>query len=153
MKPCRPQSTGSQRVRQDWSDPELINTRLFFPTGAALPQWELIVKVVQLFGFWGPWRSQVFRDTNCLCGRSYGPIRVFFQASCSWRSEGLFDKSFSLVLPIQVNQRDPLPGVLRSPVLVCIFLMTYDTEHLFTFLSANYLSSLVRYLLRCLPHF
>ena len=29
------------------------------------------------------------------------PIRVFFQASCSWLSEGLFGQSFSIALPIQ----------------------------------------------------
>ena len=57
---------------------------------AALPQWELSVKMVQLLGLQGPWWCQVFRDINCLHVRSYGPIRVFFQASCSWRSEGLF---------------------------------------------------------------
>ena len=29
------------------------------------------------------------------------PIRVFFRASCSWQSEGLFGRSFSVALPIQ----------------------------------------------------
>jgi len=41
------------------------------------------------------------RDMDCLCHRSYGPIRVFFQASYSWRSEGLFDQSFSVAPPVQ----------------------------------------------------
>ena len=41
------------------------------------------------------------RDTDCLlCGR-YGPLRVFFQVSCSWRSEGLFGQSFSAAPPVQ----------------------------------------------------
>ena len=33
--------------------------------------------------------------------RSYGPIRVFFQASCSWQSECLFGQSFPIAPPIQ----------------------------------------------------
>ena len=66
---------------------------------AALPQWELSVKV-QLLGFWGPWRCHVCRDTDCLCCRSYRPVRVFFQASCSRPSEGLLGQSFCVALPI-----------------------------------------------------
>ena len=38
---------------------------------------------------------------DCLCPRSYGPILVFFQASCSWRSKGLFGQSFSAAPPVQ----------------------------------------------------
>ena len=67
---------------------------------AALPQWELSMKV-QLLGFWGPWQCQVCRDTDCLCCRSYRPVRVFFQASCSRPSEGLLGQSFCVALPIQ----------------------------------------------------
>ena len=59
------------------------------------------MKVVQLLGLRGPWRHQVYRDTACLCHRSYGPIRGFFQDSCSWQSEGLFGQFFSVALPIQ----------------------------------------------------
>ena len=66
-----------------------------------LPQRELSVKMTQLLGLWGPWLHQVFRDTDCLHHRSYGPIRVFFRASCSWQSEGLFGQSFSVAPPIQ----------------------------------------------------
>ena len=36
------------------------------------------MKVAQLLGLWGPWQ-QVCRDADCLCRRSYGPLRVFFQ--------------------------------------------------------------------------
>ena len=53
-------------------------TFFFFWSVAALPQGELRVKVVQLLGLWGPWWRQVFRDTECLHGRRYGPIRVIF---------------------------------------------------------------------------
>ena len=38
---------------------------------------------------------------DCLRCKTYDPIRVFFRASCSWRSEGLFGQSFSIALPIQ----------------------------------------------------
>ena len=68
----------------------------FFLPVAARPQWELSVKVVQLLGLQGPWWRLVFRDTNCLRGRSYDP----FPASCSWWSEGLFGQSFSVALPV-----------------------------------------------------
>ena len=104
------QSTGSPRIGYDWSNPECIDARLFLPV-AALPQWELSVKVAQLLGFQGPWWRQVCRDTDCLRHGSYGPIRGFFQASCSWRSESLFDQSFSIALPVQALKGAPLPGV------------------------------------------
>ena len=64
--------------------------------------------------------------------QSYGPIRVFFWASCSWRSEGLFGLSFSIAPSAQalrglpclgslsvVHTSDiytgPLAGVLQQP--------------------------------------
>ena len=43
---------------------------------------------------------------------SYGPIWVFFWASCSWQSEGLFGQSFSVAPPIQAHRGAPLTGVL-----------------------------------------
>ena len=99
-KPGRPQSTGLQRAGLYRSDPVHVDARLFLPV-AALPQWEVSMKIVQLLGLWGPWRCQVCRNMDCLCCRSYGPIRVFFWASCSWGSEHLFGQSFSLAPPIQ----------------------------------------------------
>ena len=39
--------------------------------------------------------------------RSYGPFRVFFQASCSWQSEGLFGQLFSVALPVQALRGPP----------------------------------------------
>ena len=39
-------------------------------------------------------------------------LSVFFPASCSWRSEGLFGQSFSVALPVQALSGGPLPGVL-----------------------------------------
>ena len=108
-KPGRPQSTESRRVGHYQRDSVPIGPRLFLPV-AALPQGELRVKVAQLLGLWGPWWSQVCRDTDCLHCRSYGPIRVFFQASCSWRSEGLFAQSFSIAVPIQALRGLPCLG-------------------------------------------
>ena len=108
-KPGRPLSTGSQRVGQEWTNPACIHARLFL-LGAALPQWELSVKVAQLLGLRGPWWHQVCRDMDCLCRRSYGPIRVFFWTSCSWPSEGLFGQSSSIALLIQVLRWLPCLG-------------------------------------------
>ena len=75
-----------------------------------LPGAELSVKVAQLLGLQRPWRRQVCRDTDCLLCRSYGPTRVFFQASCSWRSEGLFGQSFSIAPPLQALRGLPCLG-------------------------------------------
>ena len=92
-KPGRPQSTGSQRVEHDQSNSVCIDTR-FFSCGSSAS-----VRIEREHGAaaWlvGTLWHQMCRDTDCLCYRSYGTIRVFFQASCSWRSEGLFGKSFS----------------------------------------------------------
>ena len=107
-KPGRPQSIGSQRVGHNWSDPACTEARIFLPM-AALPQWES-VNVAQLLGLQGPWRRQVCRDRDCLPRRSYGPIRVFFRASCSWQSEGLFGQSFSAALPFQALSKLPCLG-------------------------------------------
>ena len=119
--PWQPQSTGSQRVRHDWSNPARIDTRIFLPV-AALPQWQLSVKMAQLLSLWGPWRHQVCRDT--FHHRSYGPIRIFFQVSCSWWSVGLFGQSFSVAPPIagvllccSVHQAHR--GVFLAGVLLC----------------------------------
>ena len=68
------------------------------------------MKVVQLLGLQRPWWCQVCRDTDCLCCRSYGPIRVFLRASCSWQSEGFFGQSFSIAPPIQALRGLPCLG-------------------------------------------
>ena len=77
---------------------------------AALPPLELSVKVAQLLGLQGPWWHEVCGDTDCLCSRSSGPIRVFFRASCSWCSEGLFGQPFSIALPLQALRGLPCLG-------------------------------------------
>ena len=80
--PGRPQSIGWQRVGHDQVT-VCTSTQAFLPA-AALPQLELSVKVVQQLGLQGAWWRQVCRDTDFLHCRSYGPIRVFFPAFCSW---------------------------------------------------------------------
>ena len=95
----------------------LQDARLFLPV-AALPQGELSVKVAQLLGLQEPWWRQVCRDKDCLHHRSYGPIRVFFLASCSCRSEGLFGQSFFVALPIQALRRLPCLGSFS--VVLCV---------------------------------
>ena len=76
------------------------------------------MKAAQLLGLRRPWRHQVCRDTDCLHCRSYGSIRVFFRASCSWRSEGLFGQCFSITLPIQTLRG--LPSLRSFSVVWCI---------------------------------
>ena len=110
-------SPQGHRVGHYRSDPAHISTRLFLPV-AALPQWELSVKVAQLLGLLGPWWCQVCRDTDCLHCRSYGPIRVFFWGSCRWQSEDLFDQSFSVAPPIQGLKGLPWLGSLS--VVWCV---------------------------------
>ena len=105
-KPGRPQSTGLQSQTLP-KRPACIDPRLLLPV-RALPQWQLSVK--EVLGMRGPWQCQVCRDTDCLRCSSYGPIRVFFQASCSWWSEGLFGQSFSLAAPIQALRGLPCLG-------------------------------------------
>ena len=75
------------------------------------------MKVAQLLGLRGPWWHQVCRDMDCFRCRSYNPIRVFFQASCSWRSESLYGQSFSIVSPIQTLRGLPCLGL---PLLFCM---------------------------------
>ena len=111
------QSTGSQRVEHYWSDPASTDARLFLSV-AALPQWELSMKVAQLLGLQGLWWFWVCRDTAYLLCRSYGPFRVFFWASCSWQSKGLFGQSFSIALPIQALRGLPCLGSFS--VVQCI---------------------------------
>ena len=68
------------------------------------------MKVAHLLGSRGPWWRQVCRDLDCLGGRSQGPIRVLFQTSCSWLSEGLFGQSFSVAPPTQARRGIPCLG-------------------------------------------
>ena len=68
--------------------------------------------MAQRLGLLGPWQCQVCRGMDCLYRRCYGPIRVFFRASGSWQSEGLFGQSFSIAPPVQALNMVPLPGVL-----------------------------------------
>ena len=68
------------------------------------------MKVAQLLDLQGPWQHQVCRDTDCLRGRSHGPIGVSIQAFCSWRSEGLCGQFFSIALLLQALRGLPCLG-------------------------------------------
>ena len=46
-------------------------------------------------GLWGPWRCQVCRDTDYLCHRSYGPIRVFSQEAMVMAPSPMCDSAVS----------------------------------------------------------
>ena len=111
-----------------------MDTRLFFACGSSV-QWGLSMKVAQLLGSQGPWQRQVCSDTECFHCRSYGPIRVFFWASGSWRSEGLFFKSFSITLPIQA-----LRGFLFFPLVPLSYLVLYGS--IYSFPVVRYSSTL-----------
>ena len=52
------------------------------------------------------------RDTSGLCHRSYGTIRVFFLTSGRGRSNGLFDRTFSVALCIRHLKGTPWLGSL-----------------------------------------
>ena len=103
--PGWPQYTGLQS--QTWLKWPCVHRCKTFLPEAALTQWELNTKVMQLLGLWGPLQCQVCKDMDCLHHRSYGPITVFFWVSCSRQSEGLFGQSFSIAPPVQALSRLP----------------------------------------------
>ena len=49
------------------------------------------------------------------------PIRDFFLAACSWRSEGLFGPSLSIALPVQALRGLSCLGALPRPTLLGCF--------------------------------
>ena len=111
-KPGRLQSTGSQRVGQDWSDPVHINIRLlyFFGLWQLCPSESWAWRWCTCLACRDPGDARVFRNTDCFHSRSYGPISygpIFSWASCSWQSEGLFGQSFSIASPVQALRGNP----------------------------------------------
>ena len=109
-KPGRPQSTGSQRVSQDRSEPAFINTRLFFSfaCGSSVP-----VRVEHEGGA-AAWLAG---GANCS-----GP-QTTFMAGVMALSESFFESvvagnqktslaSLSCSSVSSGTERDPLPGVL-----------------------------------------
>ena len=115
-KPGRPQYTGSQGVRHCRRDPARIDTRLF-SCGSSAPvrveceggaaAWlvgSLVAPSVQGHGLPPPQELWSYQS--------------FFQASCSWRSEGLFSQSLS-VAPLFEALRG-LPCLRSFSVVQCI---------------------------------
>ena len=99
-KPGRPQSTGSQRVRHYRSDPAYVNARLFLACGSSA---SLRVEHVGGTAAWlaGTLVAPSVQGHGLPPPQELWPYHSFFQASCSWQSEGLFDQSFSVASPIQ----------------------------------------------------
>ena len=132
----------------------------FFSPVAAQSQWELSMKLAQLLGLQGRWWCQMCRDTNCLSHKCYGPIRVFFWASCSWWSEGLLGLSFSIAPTLQALKRLPylrsFSGVLSirhiegAPWLVC-YSVDWHIKHLWGTLGEVLLCSLAHQSLKGAP--
>ena len=108
-KPGRPQSTGSQRVGQDRSNPVSTNKTFFSPCGSSAP-----VRV-DCEGDAAAWLARTLvvpsvQGTQTASTAGVMALSVFFRASCSWRSEGLFGQSFSIALPIQALRGIPCLG-------------------------------------------
>ena len=74
--------------------------KTFVPV-AALPQWESSVKVPAAAWLAETLAAPSMQGHGLPSPQSYGPIRVFIPASCSWQSEGLFGQSLSVAPPIQ----------------------------------------------------
>ena len=112
-KPGKAQSTGSQRVGQDWSDPVHINTRPFFLFFFACGTSALVR--VECEGGADAWLAgtlvaQSVQGHRLPPRQELCPIRDFFLAACSWRSEGLFGPSLSIALPVQALRGIPWLG-------------------------------------------
>ena len=87
-----------------WSCLHRCKTFFFFWPVAALPQWELSVKVAQLAGTLAApsmWRHGLPPL------QEVWPSQSLFQASCSWCSEGLFGQPLSVALPTQALRGSP----------------------------------------------
>ena len=112
-KPGRPQSNRVAKTLP--KQPCRHSCKTPFACGSSAPV-RAERELAQLLGLWGLRRCQACRDTDCLHCRRYGPIGVFLPASASWRSEGLFGRSFSVTPPIQ--ELRGLPS-LRSFSVVC----------------------------------
>ena len=93
-------STGSPRIGYKWSNPACIDARLSFVCGSSDP-----VRV-ECEGGTAAWLAGTLgvpsaQGHGLPPPQDYGPIRVFFWASSSWWSEGLFGQSFSVAPPIR----------------------------------------------------
>ena len=116
-KPGRPQSTMSQ----SWTWPKwpcLRRCNTFFCLWQICPSASWARKWLSCLACRDPGGVKCARDMDCLLCRRYGPIRVFFQASCNWQSEGLFGQSFSIAPPIQALRW--LPRLKFFSVVQCI---------------------------------
>ena len=108
-KPRRPQYTELQRVRHLAKRPCMHRRKILLACGSSDP-----MRVEREGGAAGRLVGTLVAPSvqghSLPPCRSYGPIRVFFQASCMWQSEGLSGQSFSVALPIQALRGFPCLG-------------------------------------------
>ena len=108
-KPGRPQSTGPQRVGHDRSGPACVDARLIFAWGGSAP-----VRVEHESGTaaWvaGTLAAPSVQRQELPLPKGVMALSVFFRASCSWWSEGLFGQSFSVALPVHTFRGIPCLG-------------------------------------------
>ena len=116
------------RLTKSWTRPKWLcayRCKTSFACGGSA-QWELGA-VAQLLGLRGPWHQ--VQGHGLWCHRSYRPIKVFFQASYSWWSEGLFGPSFSVATLVQALRGLSClgsfsavwwSGTQRAPLAQCI---------------------------------
>ena len=107
-KPGRPQSTGLQS-RTLPKQPCGHRCKTFLACGSSAPG------RVECEGGAAAWLSGTLAAPSVQGHglpppQSYGPIRVFIPASCSWRSEGLFGQSLSVAPPVQALRGLPCLG-------------------------------------------
>ena len=115
-KPGRPQSTGWQIVKHYKSNPVCKDTRLFY-LWQHWPSKSWVWRWCSNLACGDPGRSKC-AGTQTASAAGIMALSVFFWASCSWRSEGLFGQCFSITPPIQAIRELPCLGLFS--VVWCI---------------------------------
>ena len=136
-KPGRPQCTGLQRAGHYRSDPAYVNARHFLACGSSA---SLRVEHVGGTAAWlaGTLVAPSVQGHGLPPPQELWPYHSFFQASCSWQSEGLFDQSFSVASPIQALRGFPCLGSVccsmhqthRAPPLAGVLLCRLASQAL-----------------------
>ena len=109
-KPGKPQSTGSKRVGHYRSHPECLDIRHFFACGSSAP---VGVECERCTAAWlaGTLAVPSVQGHGLPLLQELWPYEsLFFQASCSLQSEGLFGQSFTIAPPIQALRGLPYLG-------------------------------------------
>ena len=105
-KPGRPQSTGSQRVENNWRDPVCIDVRLFFACGSSAPG-----RVEHQDGTaacdTGTKAALSVQGHGLLNLQELWPHQSFFEHLVAGDQKASLAKSFSVALPIQALRGPP----------------------------------------------